>query len=203
MVPFEILPGSPHGLTENHCFSHEFLLFSSQWNAGLLPWTFKFFSPPHSSNFSMPPRASLLICTLLFECSLYTLCALRGMFPAHSMHTQRQVYGQVQRNRKLVQLTPGAGERGVRGKYWDPKLNFSLVFLIPPKSWECWFIYVPQMIRTNIYFDCYTHSTSVLSTCQLGALGKLLVCELQFSPMYLVEHSIDGIIRQIMHVEQA
>lgn len=59
------------------------------------------------------------------------------------------------------------------------------------------------MIWTNIYFDCYTHNTSVLDTCQLGALGKLLVCELQFSPMFLVEHSIDGMIRQIMHIEQA
>lgn len=45
--------------------------------------------------------------------------------------------------------------------------------------------------------NCYIPSASVLYICQLGDLGKLVICELQFPYVSPTVHSVVGKMRQI------
>ena len=138
---------------------------------------------PPTSPWHPGPYSSSALCCLNVPCTLHA-------------HSEAGIWASTKEWEVGTIHIRGRSERGIREKYWDLKLNFFFsVSNTTKKLVEGWFIYVPQIIWTNIYCDCYTHSTFVLDTCQLGALGKLLVCELQFSPMYLVEHSINGMIR--------
>ena len=88
--------------------------------------------------------------------SLSALCCLNVPCTLHA-HSEAGIWASTKEWEVRTIHIRGRSERGVREKYWDLKLNFFFsVSNTTKKLVEGWFIYVPQIVWTNIYCDCYT-----------------------------------------------